>query len=185
MQSYFQHFYAGKNQELLSARLRQLPSLVSCQLEEKIEAVKELEVKMQNSREQHAKCTTTLLESLNLMEDLLKQQLLNMQHDQYQVNGQHLKAQVDALVLKIRSLHLEILCETYNKDTIPALSMISKQLMASANETRSEIESCRTRLERYQSVGKDFNNLVQEYRQIKEAIQQKKWTLDKLKSYCK
>ena len=79
---------------------------------------------------------------------------------------------------------MDILCETYTKDTIPALFKISNELITSAEQTESEFQSSKVRLNRYESVGTDFSNLVDEYSQLKEMIKQKKWTIEKLQKYC-
>jgi len=61
---------------------------------------------------------------------------------------------------------------------------ISSELVTGAEQTESEFQSSKARLNRYESVGSEFNNLVQEYSQLKEMIKQKTWTLEKLQKYC-
>ena len=168
----------------MAAKLNQLPNLISSRLEENEAIERANEEKKHNLKEKRSKYTSTLLDSLQIMEELVQKQLIHLQSEQYQVNGQWIKVQCDALLLKIKALHLEILCETYNKETSPALHTISKQLSANMEQTAADIQASKARLNRYESVGQDFNQLVAEYAQIKEAIKQKKWTLEKLKTYC-
>lgn len=134
-------------------------------------------------KEQYTKYTTTLLESLQIMENLLQKHVIEIQNEQNVSRSQSLEVQCDALYLKIKSLHLEILCETYNKETVPALKKISKELEAKSEQTENDIRASRLRLNRYESVGQDFNCIVNEYGKLRETIRQKKWTLDKLQSY--
>lgn len=144
---------------------------------------KQLEAQ-QNLMEQTARYSCVLLESLEIMEELIEKHMIEFQSEKYVLTQQSLKVQADALLLKIKSLYLEVLNETYTKETVPALKTISKHLDKQSEQVRSEIQSSRARINRYESVGQEFNNIVSEYTSLREAFKQKKWTLDKLKSYC-
>lgn len=175
--------FPGNNQELLKAKLNQLPSLFSSKLKAAENLKKTMEENDQALKEQYTKYTTTLLESLQIMENLLQKHMIEIQNEQNVSQSESLEVQCDALYLKIKSLHLEILCETYTKETVPALKKISKELEAKSEQTENEIRASRLRLNRYESVGHDFNCIVNEYGKLRETIKQKKWTLEKLQSY--
>lgn len=66
-------------------------------------------------KEHHFKYVSTLLESLKIMENLVEKHIIEIQMEQYATNTESLKVQCDALLLKIKSLYLEILIETYTK----------------------------------------------------------------------
>lgn len=151
------------------------------ELENQKKAQEEYETAM---KENYFKYITTLLESLKIMENLVEKHIIEIQLEQYATNTESLKVQCDALLLKIKSLYLEILVETYTKETIPALKKISLELTKQTQEVEGEIQASRLRLNRYESVGPEFNAVVNEYSQLRETIKQKKWTLEKLKSYC-
>jgi len=174
----------GSSGDLLMAKLNKLPMLIASRTEEDDQKRKIKEENMLIMKEQQSKYTSTLLESLLIMEELVEKHLIEVQSEQYNVKGQSLQVQCDALLLKIKSLHMDILLETYTKDTIPALMKISKEQKTSAEQIESEFQSSKARLNRYESVGNDFNNLVEEYGQLKEMIKQKKWTIEKLQKYC-
>jgi len=174
----------GCSGDLLTAKLNNLPNLISSRIEKDNQKRKIKEENILIMKEQLSKYTSTLLESLVIMEDLVEKHLIEFQSEQYSTKGQSLQVQCDALLLKIKSLHMDILCETYTKDTIPALFKISNELITSAEQTESEFQSSKVRLNRYESVGTDFSNLVDEYSQLKEMIKQKKWTIEKLQKYC-
>jgi hypothetical protein len=175
--------FPGNNHDLLKAKLNQLPSLISSKLKASESIKKTMEENDKTLKEQYTKYTTTLLESLQIMENLLQKHVIEIQNEQNVSRSQSLEVQCDALYLKIKSLHLEILCETYNKETVPALKKISKELEAKSEQTENDIRASRLRLNRYESVGQDFNCIVNEYGKLRETIKQKKWTLDKLQSY--
>jgi len=174
----------GCSGDLLMAKLNNLPTLISSRIEKDKQQKKVKEENLLMMKEQQSKYTSTLLESLAIMEELVEKHLIEFQSEQYNTKGQSLQVQCDALLLKIKSLHMDILCETYTKDTIPALIKISSEQITCAEQTESEFQSSKVRLNRYESVGNDFNNLVDEYSQLKEMIKQKKWTLEKLQKYC-
>ena len=163
--------------------LYQLPSLISSKLKASESIKKTMEENDKTLKEQYTKYTTTLLESLQIMENLLQKHVIEIQNEQNVSRSQSLEVQCDALYLKIKSLHLEILCETYTKETVPALKKISKELEAKSEQTENDIRASRLRLNRYESVGQDFNCIVNEYGKLRETIKQKKWTLKKLQSY--
>lgn len=64
------------------------------------------------------------------------------------------------------------------------MKKISSELTEQAQQVEGEIQASRMRLARYESVGQDFNAVVNEYSQLRETIKNKKWTLTKLKTYC-
>lgn len=176
--------FEGSNQDLLLAKINQLPMLISSRLEA-LNNSKEAMVENDHIlKEQYTKYISTLLESLKIMEDLLNKHMLEIQKEQYYLRSESIQVHCDALYLKIKSLRLEILCETYTKETVLALKKISKEMEAKSDQIENDIQSSKVRLSRYESVGQDFNCIVNEYSKLREAIKQKKWTLDKLKSYC-
>lgn len=147
--------------------------------------MREKKLEMQQTvMEQTTRYLCVLLESLEIMKELIEKHMIDFQSDKYLVTQQSLKVQADALLLKIKSLYLEVLNETYTKDTVPALKTISKQLDKQVEQVKGEMQNSRARVNRYESVGQEFNNIVSEYTNLREAFKQKKWTLDKLKSYC-
>lgn len=107
--------FSGKNPELIIARLNQLPSLVSARQEEFQNQKKAQEEHETLMKEHHFKYVSTLLESLKIMENLVEKHIIEIQMEQYATNTESLKVQCDALLLKIKSLYLEILIETYTK----------------------------------------------------------------------
>lgn len=166
------------------AKIAQLPSLTSSKLEELTKIKENIGENDQILKEQYTKYTSTLLESLQIMENLLQKHMIEIQNEQHVSKCESLEVQCDALYLKIKSLNLEILCETYTKETVPALKKIHKELVAKAEHVENDIRASQARLNRYESVGQEFNNIVNEYSKLRDAIKQKKWTLEKLKSYC-
>lgn len=165
------------------AKLSQLPSVISSRLKILEDCMKTMEENDILLKEQYTKYTTILLESLQIMENLLQEHLIGSEIRRSVAKSESLEVQCDALYLKIKSLHLEILFETYTEETVPALKKISKELETKFDQIENEIRASRVRLSRYKSVGEDFNCLVKEYSKLREAIKQKKWTLEKLESY--
>lgn len=175
--------FTGNDHQLVFNKLDLLPSQISSQLETSNNLKKSQLENEQILQQQYSKYMSTLLESLKIMENLIKKHMMDIQMKEYEAKSDWLQVQCDALLLKIKSLHLEILCETYTKDTVPALRKILKDLEARQEQVDKETQECRGRLSRYESVGQDFNDIVKEYSQLREAIKSKKWTLEKLKSY--
>lgn len=167
------------------AKIHQLPSLIDGQLDAQSNSKTKAFVEDdQILREQFTKYISTLLDSLAIMEELVEKHMLEIQMEQHSNQAEWLTVHCDALLLKIKSLHLEILCETYTKDTVPALKKIAHDLETSAEQVEGEIQASRARLNRYESVGQGFTDIVKEYGQLRETLKQKKWALDKLKTYC-
>ncbi|XP_032791809.2 HAUS augmin-like complex subunit 4 [Daphnia magna] len=173
----------GNNSDLILAKISQLSSLVSSRMETLDNCKKIMEENDVLLKEQYTKYTTILLESLHIMENLLQEHMVDGENRRNIAKSESLEVQCDALYLKIKSLHLEILYETYTEQTVPALKKISKEVETKSEQIENEIRASQLRLNRYKSVGEEFNCLVKEYSKLREAIKQKRWTLDKLKSY--
>ena len=108
------------------------------ELENQKKAQEEYEAAM---KENYFKYITTLLEGLKIMENLVEKHIIEIQIEQYATNTESLKVQCDALLLKIKSLYLEILVETYTKETLPALKKISSELTKQTQEKQSNKRS--------------------------------------------
>ena len=63
----------------MAAKLNQLPNLISSRLEENEAIERANEEKKHNLKEQRSKYTSTLLDSLQIMEELVQKQLIHIQ----------------------------------------------------------------------------------------------------------
>ena len=63
-----------------------------------------------------------------------------------------------------------------------ALEKIRGQILSSLREVRAEIERVRASVGQFQSIGSQFDSLVEHYAKILNEIEGKKWALKELKS---
>ena len=77
----------GSSGDLLMAKLNKLPMLIASRTEEDDQKRKIKEENMLIMKEQQSKYTSTLLESLLIMEELVEKHLIEVQSEQYNVKG--------------------------------------------------------------------------------------------------
>lgn len=94
----------------------------------------------------------------------------------------YVAAKAKTLELKVKSLELEALALTYNRDATKALDKMRKELNDAIEETNKDIARVKGELERYQTVGPAFDTIVDDYVRIQKDIEGKEWALQELKS---
>ena len=62
------------------------------------------------------------------------------------------------------------------------MEKIRAQIVSSLREVRAEIERVRASVAQFQSIGPQFDFLVEQYAKILNEIEGKKWALKELKS---
>ena len=79
--------FTGCSGDLLTAKLNNLPNLISSRIEKDNQKRKIKEENILIMKEQLSKYTSTLLESLVIMEDLVEKHLIEFQSEQYSTKG--------------------------------------------------------------------------------------------------
>ena len=84
------------------------------------------------------------------------------------------------LELKMKCQELKVMNMTYTPDANKALAKIShdfKQKIVSHEKTEAQL---RGELERYQSLGPNFESIAEKYGNLLQEIQNAKWMLDSI-----
>ena len=79
--------FTGCSGDLLMAKLNNLPTLISSRIEKDKQQKKVKEENLLMMKEQQSKYTSTLLESLAIMEELVEKHLIEFQSEQYNTKG--------------------------------------------------------------------------------------------------
>ncbi|XP_060068539.1 HAUS augmin-like complex subunit 4 [Ylistrum balloti] len=122
----------------------------------------------------------TLIDSLGLLEEVVSKYRFQNQTEQNTVTTEWLMSRCDGLCLKIRLLEMQVLCDTYTKDTVKALLSVRCHLDANFRESDKEFHHISQALQSYEAVGMGFDELVEEYRKLKEEKDNKQWALTEL-----
>lgn len=85
------------------------------------------------------------------------------------------------LLGKILSSKSSILSEVYSEDKLKALRVISDQIDMKSNVTREKLNRMTSLIASYNSLGKEFDPILAQYRQLKNELERKNFTLNTLK----
>ena len=169
-----------EDEQLLFTQSTQLPA----QIETDLHRLQELKQRQKTCRENKDKqfmlYYNTLLDSLGLLEKLISKYRLKDQAEYDSITTECLLAKCDSLCLKIKLLELQVLCETYTKDTVKALQCVKSHLANNTKDSQKEHQHISRALQSYESIGSEFNSLVEEYRKLKDEVENKQWALAEL-----
>jgi len=96
------------------------------------------------------------------------------------VHVQYLRAKVDTVAMKCKTLETEIKRSTYPKENIKAINIVIENLSQRLKERKAELTAMNNKLAQYRNVGPEFSALVEDYAQILKQIEEKKWALKEL-----
>ncbi|XP_052815256.1 HAUS augmin-like complex subunit 4 [Mya arenaria] len=168
---------SSDSNKLMFAKSSQLPAMVEndkLQLEENKRQLKEDTAKKEKQFEVYYQ---TLLDSLHLLEVLISKYKLGKQLEKDTINSEWLYAKCDAMSLKIKMVELQILTETYTVDTVQSLKKIRQHLDGAYKEADREKLQREQAVRSYESVGNGFEQIVTEFGQLKQELENKQWAL--------
>lgn len=85
------------------------------------------------------------------------------------------------LLGKILSSKSSILSEVYSEDKLRALRVISDQIDMKSNVTREKLDRMTSLIASYNSLGKEFDPILAQYKRLKVELERKNFTLNTLK----
>jgi len=98
------------------------------------------------------------------------------------VQVQYMRAKCETLRLKIKSLEMEVINTTYNKEAIKAIKLVRTRLLEKIQRTEAELSTLGNRISQYRGISSEFGDLVKEYAKVLKKIEEKKWALRELNS---
>lgn len=167
---------------LALAKANQLAALVKEKRAQVIEMQVALEERRNEKRLLQNKQSLQLSESLGLVERSLSSSKSEKTDDDTQMAAEWLNTKCEFLLLKIRVMKSHIFSETFNEDTIAALTRIRHLIDEELERTSHDLETARHSLSIYQSVGGEFPSLVDAYAALTREIDAKRWALHELRS---
>lgn len=85
------------------------------------------------------------------------------------------------LLGKILSSKSSILSEVYSEDKLRALRVISDQIDMKSNVTREKLDRMTSLIASYNSLGKEFDPILAQFKRLKVELERKNFTLNTLK----
>ncbi|XP_033755196.1 HAUS augmin-like complex subunit 4 [Pecten maximus] len=158
----------------------QLPALVESDKHQLQKTKAQLKTLKHDKDKQFWLYYKTLIESLELLEEVVSKHRFQNQTEQNTVTTEWLVGRCDGLCLKIRLLEMQVLCDTYTKDTVKALHSVRDHLDTNFRDSDKEFHHISQALRSYESVGMGFDELVEEFRKLKEEKDNKQWALAEL-----
>ncbi|KAG0186048.1 hypothetical protein DFQ28_008380 [Apophysomyces sp. BC1034] len=77
----------------------------------------------------------------------------------------------DALILKIKTLHVTVLNTTYSKNLVSSLQMLRSLLESQSQDTHGRLSAIEHQLQEYQDLGPEFETLRAAYERLLKDIQ--------------
>ncbi|KAL2790197.1 HAUS augmin-like complex subunit 4 isoform 2 [Daubentonia madagascariensis] len=118
-----------------------------------------------------------LLRCLTLLQRLLQEHRLKTQSELDRINAQYLEIKCSAMILKLRMEELKILSDTYTAEKVEVHRLIRDHLEGAIRLQEQDMEKSRQVLNTYEVLGEEFDRLVKEYTQLKQATENKRWAL--------
>uniref|UniRef100_A0A2K6F9S7 HAUS augmin like complex subunit 4 n=1 Tax=Propithecus coquereli TaxID=379532 RepID=A0A2K6F9S7_PROCO len=118
-----------------------------------------------------------LLRCLTLLQRLLQEHRLKTQSELDRINAQYLEIKCTAMILKLRMEELKILSDTYTAEKVEIHRLIRDRLEGAIRLQEQDMEKSRQVLNTYEVLGEEFDRLVKEYTQLKQATEDKRWAL--------
>ncbi|KAM8961262.1 HAUS augmin-like complex subunit 4 [Pelodytes ibericus] len=147
--------------------------------------------RLQNEREKHLETGAALeqqqeiypqilLRCLFLMREAASELRLQSQSDIDRTNVDYLEAKSNALFLKLRMEELQVLTDTYTPEKLEVHRKIRENLEAALKIEKQELAVSQQILSSYEFLGPEFEELVQEYTQLRDKIKDNRWMLQEL-----
>ncbi|XP_073656763.1 HAUS augmin-like complex subunit 4 isoform X8 [Tursiops truncatus] len=125
-----------------------------------------------------------LLRCLALLQRLLQEHRLKTQSELDRINAQYLEVKCSAMILKLRMEELKILSDTYTDEKVEVHRLIRDRLEGAIHLQEQDMEKSRQVLNAYEVLGEEFDRLVKEYTQLKQATENKRWALQEFNKAC-
>nr|XP_036873427.1 HAUS augmin-like complex subunit 4 isoform X2 [Manis javanica] len=108
---------------------------------------------------------------------LLQEHRLKTQSELNHINAQYLEIKCSAMILKLRMEELKILSDTYTAEKVEVHCLIRDRLEEAICLQEQDMEKSQQVLNTYEVLGDEFDRLVKEYTQLKQATENKRWAL--------
>lgn len=125
-----------------------------------------------------------LLRCLALLQRLLQEHRLQAQSQLDRINAQYLEVKCSAMILKLRMEELKIVSDTYTTEKVEVHRLIRDRLETGIHLHEQDMQKSRQVLNTYEVLGEDFDRLVKEYTQLKQAMENKRWALQEFSKAC-
>ncbi|XP_004402158.1 PREDICTED: HAUS augmin-like complex subunit 4 isoform X2 [Odobenus rosmarus divergens] len=126
-----------------------------------------------------------LLRCLALLQRLLQEHRLKTQSELDRINAQYLEIKCSAMILKLRMEELKILSDAYTAEKVEVHRLIRDRLEGAIRLQEQDMEKSRQVLSTYEVLGEEFDRLVKEYTQLKQAAENKRWALREFNKACR
>ncbi|XP_030398743.1 HAUS augmin-like complex subunit 4 [Gopherus evgoodei] len=133
---------------------------------------------------QRAAYPQVLLRCLALLRRLAQEHRLGGQAQLDRLNTHYLEVKCSAMFLKIRLEELSVLVDTYSPERVEVHRAIRAGLQGAVQQQEQELATAQKILATYESLGPEFEGLVQEYAQLCGGIENKRWALHEFNKGC-
>lgn len=162
---------------LKAAKVWKLPEVLVGEKQQCLEARSQQKEQLVLLEKKRATYSQALLRCLTLLQRLLQEHRLKTQSELDRINAQYLEVKCSAMILKMRMEEVKVLSDTYSAEKVAVHRLIRDRLEGAIRLQEQDMEKSRLVLKTYEVLGEDFENLVKEYTQLKQATENKRWGL--------
>ena len=123
---------------------------------------------------------TQSIETISLLFKILREFKLEFYSLKNQVDCETEITECDMLLGKIQTVTDELKLDLYNSESLKALEKIQNQIEHEVNTARDEQNKVLNALNSYISLGDNFKYLLNDYFELKEKLDRKKWEISQL-----
>ena len=121
-------------------------------------------------------------EILNLLIKLMNEFKLGFYLRKDLISLESLLFKCDMFLTKIETILGECLMDTYTSDKLKCLNIIKENIQINSMKYKEKYESMKNALKLYKSLGGEFESIHKSYVELKNKLDNRKWTLNKLKN---
>lgn len=168
-------YLSNKFDYLLETRMKSIYDLVNdsdiLELNDKLNS--EPEVKYDH-------CMNVSIEVSNLIKEMLNTYRIDFYLKENKLKSEHKLTECETLFAKIRTVANELVADLYSPEKLNALQTIRNQLDLNSNFSRDKLEQIVESLCLFKSLGKEFEDLLLNYKKLKQQLERKKYSINKL-----
>jgi hypothetical protein len=126
-------------------------------------------------------CFNISIEIMNLLKNLIGEVRLKFYINENRTQYENEILKCDLLLMKIKTVHNEILTDLYSPERVKALRIIQSQIQLDMAKNSEYYANVVKQLNAFKSFGKEFDEILSVYLELNKDLERKRWTLNKLK----
>lgn len=179
LDSELKNYFLNKFESILESRVDVLNELTTNDLDL---LTREVDMLVNDTEYKTDLCMNVTFEVSDLIKELLARFRLEFYAKENELTYEHMLVQFDTLCAKVRVVTAELMDELYSREKLNALGVIRNQIDLNTKIAKDKLGQLVELSESYKALGSEFEDLVKLYKQRKEQLARKQYSINKLNS---